>query len=100
TGSVFVDQFDPYMSILLRERASNPTTFVGGGDAVHPGPIGQTVMAWAVLKGLGAPALVSRTDIDGAGQKLVSAEGCRITQLKFEGGTLSFDRLDEALPMP
>jgi hypothetical protein len=57
-------------------------------------------MAWAVLKGLGAPALVSRADIDGASHKVVSAEGCRITQLKSEGGVLSFDRLDDALPMP
>ena len=60
SGATFVDQFDPFMAILLRERAANPPGFIGGGDAVHPGPIGQTVMAWAVLKGLGASALVSR----------------------------------------
>src|SRR5580765_5920163 len=42
TGCTFVDQFNPFMAILLRERVGNPPNCVGGGDAVHPGPIGQT----------------------------------------------------------
>ena len=100
TGATFVDQFDPYMTILLRERASNPGSFIGGGDAVHPGPIGQSVMAWAILKGIGAPTLVSRAEIDAGAQKTVSVEGCRIDRLKAAKGVVSFDRLDEALPMP
>ena len=99
-GATFVDQFDPYMAILLRERAGNPPGMVGGGDAVHPGPIGHTVMAWAVLKGLGASALVSRAEIDGAASKVAATEACRIQNLKISDGTVSFDRLDEALPMP
>jgi lysophospholipase L1-like esterase len=96
----FVDQFDPYMAILLRERAASPKFLVGGGDAIHPGPIGQTLMAWAILKGLGAPALVSRADIDIVAKTVVVAEACRIQNLKVAGGAISFDRLDDALPMP
>jgi len=98
--AAFVDQFDPYMAILLRERPGKTGGMVGGGDAVHPGPIGHTVMAWAILKGLDASALVSRAEIDGRAGKVVAAEGCRIEHLKADGGTVSFDRLDEALPMP
>ena len=100
SGATFVDQFDPFMAILLRERAANPPGFVGGGDAVHPGPIGQTVMAWAVLKGLGASALVSRAEIDATAKKVGAAEGCQIDHLQMANGILSFDRLDDALPMP
>jgi lysophospholipase L1-like esterase len=100
TGAVFVDQFDPYMAILLREREGNPPVFIGGGDAVHPGPIGHTVMAWAILKGLDAPAFMSRVEIDGAAGKLLTAQGCRVENLKVSEGTISFDRLDETLPMP
>ena len=37
-GATFVDQFDPYMAIMLRERAADPAAFIGGGDAVHPVP--------------------------------------------------------------
>jgi lysophospholipase L1-like esterase len=100
TGALFVDQFDPYMAIMLRERDAEPTAFIGGGDAVHPGPAGQTIMAWAVLKGLGATPLVSSAEIDGAAGKVQSTEGCQISNLKADQGTVSFDRLDAALPMP
>lgn len=100
TGSTFVDQFDPYMAIMMRERAGNPTAFIGGGDAVHPGPPGHTLMAWAVLKGLGASAQVSRAEIDARAQKVVGAEGCEVKNLKAAGAQVSFDRTDEALPMP
>jgi hypothetical protein len=100
TGAAFVDQFDPYMAILVRERESNPPAFIGGGDSVHPGPIGHTVMAWAILKALDAPALVSAVEIDGAAGKLETAQGCRVDNFKVSEGTISFDRLDEALPMP
>jgi len=99
-GAVFVDQFDPYMTMLLRERPNNPNGFVGGGDAVHPGPIGHTVMAWAILKGLGAPALVSRAQIDSATGKVTTTEACRVENLKVANNTVSFERQDEALPMP
>jgi len=100
TGATFVDQFDPYMAIMLRERAADPGAFIGGGDAVHPGPAGHTIMAWAILKGLGAPALVSRAAIDGATGRVVAAEHCQVANLKADGATVSFDRSDDALPMP
>jgi hypothetical protein len=57
-------------------------------------------MARAVLKGMGASAKVSSAKIDGTSQKVLAADGCRIENLKQTGGVVSFDRLDEALPMP
>lgn len=98
-GATFVDQFDPYMAIMMKERASNPSVVIGGGDAVHPGPIGHTVMAWAILKGLGATPLVSKADVDYAAKKVTTSH-CRVENLKSGDGTVSFERLDEALPMP
>ena len=99
-GALFVDQFDPYLAIMMRERAADPAAYIGAGDAVHPGPAGHTIMAWAVLKGLGATALVSRAEIDGAAGKVLASEGCRVTNLKAGQGAVSFDRSDDALPMP
>ncbi len=99
-NATFVDQFNPYMAMLLRERAGNPANTIGGGDAVHPGPIGHTVMAWAVLKGLGATALVSSAEIDASAKKVIGAEACSVSHLKADGNSVSFDRLDNALPMP
>jgi hypothetical protein len=101
TDAAFVDQFDPYMTILLRERASNPPVYVGGGsDSVHPGPVGQMLMTWALLKDLGATATVSRADINAGSEEVLAAEKCRVGHLKTTGGVVSFDRLDDALSMP
>jgi lysophospholipase L1-like esterase len=99
-GALFVDEFAPYMSLMLRERAANPAAFIGGGDAVHPGPAGHTLMAWAILKGLGAPAAVSRAEIAAPAGTVAAAEHCTISNVKVADSGLTFDRLDEALPMP
>lgn len=98
--ATFVDQFDPYMAIMLRQRAANPAAFIGGGDEVHPGPAGHTIMAWAVLKGLDASPLVSRAEINSKGKKVASVQSCRVSNLKVHGTSISFDRIDDALPMP
>ena len=49
-GVQFVDQFNPYMALMMKERAANPDAIIGGGDKVHPGPAGHTLMAWMILK--------------------------------------------------
>ncbi len=95
----FVDLFNPFMALMMAERSKNASSFIGGGDAVHPGPAGQTLMAWIVLKGLGATAPVSSATID-AQSRSVSAERCRVENVTVDGGKLVFDRLDDALPMP
>ncbi|MDB5307776.1 MAG: GDSL-like Lipase/Acylhydrolase [Gemmataceae bacterium] len=69
------------------------------GDAVHPGPTGQLMMAAALLKALGADGFVSAVTVDAAG-KVVEAKGCEVTDAKAEDHKLAFDRLDESLPFP
>ena len=92
----FADEFAPYMQTMLHSAAA-----IGGGhDAVHPGPAGHTVMAWAILKALGATPLVSTATIDSQASKVDASENCQVGNVKAQGGTVSFDRLDEALPMP
>ncbi len=98
--AVYVDEFAPYMKILVRERVGNPAQLVGGGNAVHPGPIGHTLMAWTILKQLGASALVSRAEIDASKSAVETSDNCLIKNLKVADGAVSFDRLDAALPMP
>jgi len=99
-GARFVDQFDPYMQLMLQARDSDPAAFIGGGDAVHPGPAGHTLMAWAILKGMGAEALVSRAEVNAEDVSVTLTEGCQIDNLRCQDGTVSFDRHDQALPMP
>lgn len=99
-GALFVDQFDPYMAVMVKARQSDPAAFVGGGDAVHPGPVGHTIMAWAILKGLGATAAVSSAELDGAAGKITAATACKITDLKVADGVVRFTRKDMTLPLP
>ena len=100
-GAAFVDQFDPFRAIMMKAREGHPEAHIGGGDAVHPGPAGHTLMAWAILKQLGATPLVSSTTIKlGWWNRVSVAENCKVTHVKMSDGTLSFDRLDRALPMP
>ena len=99
-GVAFVDQFDPFMGIMMQARAKDPQAHIGGGDAVHPGPAGHTLMAWTILKQLGATPLVSAAHIKLGWWKRASTENCSISNLKFSDGVVSFDRLDSALPMP
>jgi len=68
------------------------------GDAVHPGPPGQLMMAAALLNELGADGFVSSVAIDGG--KVTDAKGCKVEAIKAEGGSIEFDRLDERLPFP
>ena len=97
---LFADQFDPYMTVMLKARQTDPATIIGGGDAVHPGPVGHTIMAWAILKSLGAPAAVSSAELNGTTGKVVAAAGCKITDPKVTAGVLTFIRKDAALPLP
>jgi lysophospholipase L1-like esterase len=102
-GATFIDQFEPYMAIMMREHAAKADVRIGGGDAVHPSPVGHTLMAWIILKELKAPALVSIAEIDasaGQGRQVVSATQCRLSNVKYDNAALSFDRADDCLPMP
>ena len=104
-GALFVDQFDPFMEVICK-RAEGQTKTIGEGDAVHPGPCGHTVMAWAILKELNAPALVSSATVDASVKwynlfsSKTETENCTVSNVSMKDGVLSFDRLDNALPMP
>ena len=97
-GGLFVDQFHPYLAVLDRARSLNPTyQRITAGDAVHPGPPGQALMAASILKGLSFPTLVSSVELDAAGT-VVAATNCTVDNVVAKDGGLSFSRLDAALP--
>ena len=68
-------------------------------DGVHLNDYGQIAMAFAILKGLGAPAEVSSATIDGGQGCVIASDGCSISQVKKIGDTLEFVRLDKGLPL-
>ena len=69
-------------------------------DGVHLNDLGGVAMAFAILKGLGAPAEVSGAIVDGGPEpKVLSASGCKVEGAARRGDRLEFDRLDEGLPL-
>jgi len=74
-------------------KASSPYISLGG-DAVHPGPVGQYTMAAVILKGLGAGGEVSTATISANGT-VGETKGCKISDVIVKDGKLSFTRLDE-----
>jgi hypothetical protein len=69
------------------------------GDAVHPGPTGQLMMAAALLKELGAESFVSSAEIN-ARDLSAKTRGCKVTGVGVGDNGLNFDRFDDCLPFP
>ena len=97
---LFVDQFHPYWAVIHKAREAGEKGRITGGDAVHPGPPGQALMAASILKALGFPKLVSSVDVT-VGPNLVGAVGQNcgaFSDVKSLAGGVSFKRQDLALP--
>ncbi|MDD4870285.1 MAG: SGNH/GDSL hydrolase family protein [Kiritimatiellae bacterium] len=98
-NGIFIDQFHPFIAIIDKGRAADPKNRIGGGDAVHPGPPGQAIMAWSILKGMNFPPLVASVEIDAAGDKVTKSQNCKIENLKVNAdGKIEFKQQDAALP--
>lgn len=97
-GFLFADQFHPHLMALQKSRDAKPSNRINGGDAVHPGPPGQLLMTWAILKGLGATSLVSSAEINAASGKAGKHENCTLSSVKRSGNGVTFVRSDNALP--
>jgi len=102
-GVLFIDQYTPFVQIIENGRKAGVLSTTPGGprlipDGVHPNAAGHIVMAAALLKGMHAPALVSRVAIDGETKTVIDAKSCKV---EFVGGAdFAFKRTDEALPWP
>ncbi len=99
---LFVDQFNPYWAVIHKARAAGEKGRITGGDAVHPGPAGQALMAASILKGLKFPRQVSNLwlQVDGKEKKMFGAllYNGAVADFKVEDGIISVKRTDFALP--
>jgi lysophospholipase L1-like esterase len=93
---LFVDQFHPYLAVIEKARATDEKIRITGGDAVHPGPPGQALMAASILKGLHFPKEVSSVSIDVA-KSGATGINCTVDKLDVKDG-VRFMRHDKALP--
>jgi len=98
-GATFVDQYAVTRAALEKMERDHADKVNPFGDGVHTTSAGGLLMAHAILTGLGAPAKVSDVVID-AGQKTATPEKCKVENLTVSADAVSFDRTDEALPVP
>lgn len=97
----FVDFARPMMEIDLREQKKDSLFNLEGGDRIHPDNDGHMVMAYIFLKAQGlAGKKVAEIDIDAKAAKVNLADNCKISDLKNNGKTLSFNYKANALPYP
>jgi lysophospholipase L1-like esterase len=95
----FVDQFHPYLQVLDSARSKDDKyNRITAGDAVHPGPPGQALMAASILKGLNFPPLVASVSIDAKEKKILAQENCSVEGLESTANGVKFQKLDKALP--
>eukprot|EP00913_Durusdinium_trenchii_P008970 g8436.t1 len=98
-GYGFVDMYSPLNNLTLQKRKTEPN-FTLIADAVHPGPSGQLVMAYAIIDDMGLRGPVSNIRILGATSKQPKAQGRRgkVTNLKKTENGLTFTFLAKSLP--
>lgn len=82
-----------------REKDAKDKHTLHTADGIHLNDLGQLAMAFAILKGLGAPAEVSSVVVDAEGPALIETRGCEVSNLSGDANRLEFDRLDEGLPI-
>ncbi len=98
-GDGFVDMYSPLNNLTLQQRKTDPN-FTLIADAVHPGPSGQLVMAYAILSDMNAPKAVSNININinPRGKLRARAKGGEVADLDYDDGTLTFKWTAESLP--
>ena len=68
-------------------------------DGVHLNDLGQLAMAFAILKGLGAPEHVSSMTVDAQSGNVTATDGCRVTDVAVLKNGIAFTRQDDGLPL-
>lgn len=94
-----VDQNTPMVDALTKATmadAANAAKMLP--DKVHPGFSGHLLMAATLLKAWGAPAMVSKTDIDASTGRSDNV-GAVVKNVKT-GATVTWSSLEDSLPFP
>jgi lysophospholipase L1-like esterase len=95
----YVDQYARTRAVLERLEHDHATNVNPFPDGVHTSPSGGLLMAYVILTGLHAPALVSNAEIDVSGNS-AKTDRCQVDKLAASSNQVSFTRTDHALPLP
>jgi len=81
-----------------RLPADKPKETMFAPDGIHLNGLGQLAMGFAIIKGLGAPAMVSSVAMNAGGDE-IATEGCRVESVSASPTRITFMRIDEGWPM-
>jgi endoglucanase len=95
-----VDFHGPMERINAEQQAKDPSFTLVGPDRIHPLGPGALVMAYLFLKAQNVPADVAEMSIDATGGTVVKQDNCAITDVKAQGGDVTFTAKENALPFP
>lgn len=95
-----VDVYGLMSRINAEQQKLNPAFTIVGGDRVHPGVEGHLVMAYAILKAQGVPAVVADMAVDAGRAQILKQDNCAVSELKAENGAISFVCREKSLPFP
>jgi lysophospholipase L1-like esterase len=101
-GVPFIDFHDSLLQVSKDLKKKNPKFKFFTGDRVHPhGRMGfHEIMAYEVLKQLGAPGIVYEVTLT-AGGKVLEARNAEVLEAARSGdGGLRFSLVERALPFP
>ncbi|HWK59521.1 MAG TPA: SGNH/GDSL hydrolase family protein [Parapedobacter sp.] len=100
-GWEFFDLNQPMTRINQEIQQQDSSFALCGNDRIHPDNDGHMVMAYLFLKAQGfAGNKVAELSIDAAGQQVVSAVNCQLSDIKKTAGGISFAYKANALPYP
>ena len=92
-----VDLNAAYAKTVAKIKAGAPS-FKFTGDSIHPNAVGQALMAFLILQGIGADGRILDLAIDAKAGKVVRSEGQTVTELTKSKDGLVMTRKVSAFP--
>ena len=98
-GAGVADLHGPMTALNEAYQKDDKTKTLVGADRVHPGDMGQFIMAYLFLKAQRVPAEVATFSLDATG-KVLENGNCTIADVRTGPAMLSFTCHEKALPYP
>lgn len=97
-----VVDFNTPLVKLMKEAVKTEPALAGKiiPGRIHPGASGELAMAQVLLKAWGAPATVTRVDIDAVDRRVEQSVATKVSDLAASSGIVTWAQADQCLPYP
>jgi endoglucanase len=99
-GWGLIDFQGPLYQLNLEVQKTNSAATIIGGDRIHPGDLGHSVMALEYLKAQGLCSKVAEVVIDASASRVEKTEKASAADLKITSSEIKFSLTCESLPVP